>query len=266
MEPLLGIHHVTAIAGDASKNFAFFVGRLGMRCVKKTVNYDDSSSYHLYYGDRVGSPGSLITYFPIPGAARGTRGRGEVAKICLSSRQVDPGDRAEASDPDGLPLELRHADSDWSIDRVVLAVGDIEPTRELLIHCFGSVAQSDLVLCLGASFIELEDAAGQPRSRISAGSVHHIAFRCKNDDHQLACRETLVGRGYTVSPVMDRTYFKSIYFREPSGILFEIATDGPGMQADEPIESLGTELKLPARYEPYRNEITSNLPSLLEPQ
>lgn len=300
-----GIHHITAIAGGPQQNIDFYVGVLGLRLVKRTVNFDDPGSYHFYFGDHVGTPGTIITFFPWPGARRGTRGSNQVtaASFAVSSDSMDywrerlkahriPADKADSrfdepvlrfADPDGLTLEMigsglaRTGDDGTSTVAAehqisgfaapTLQVSRSNETEKLLTEILG------FQLVVGetrrrrfrvgggsaAASVDIISSNAAP-GHIAAGSVHHIAFRAKNDEEQLHWRELLVGLGYTVSPVMDRQYFHSIYFREPSGILFEIATDGPGFTVDESAEVLGETLKLPPAYEAMRHEIEHVLP------
>ena len=304
MTPILGIHHVTAIAGDPARNLAFYAGVLGMRLVKKTVNFDDPGSYHLYYGDASGSPGTILTFFPWPGARRGRWGTGQVGTVTFAvppgsltwwserlkahgvnaeRREVLGEERLAFEDPDGLHLEIAtppavHG-SAWpqgpvpeehairGFAQVTLAVDDHARTARLLTdamkfrpvveaaHRFryaageGSAAHVDV--------LEIPDAGP---GRIAVGNVHHVAWRVAGEAEQLEWRERLTQHGVNVTPVLDRQYFRSIYFREPGGVLFEIATDPPGFAIDEPADRLGTTLRLPPWLEPQRARIESVLP------
>src|SRR5207237_1112683 len=210
-----GIHHITAIAGDPQRNLDFYTQALGLRLVKRTVNFDDPGSYHFYFGDNIGSPGTIMTFFPWPGARRGARGSGQVTTVSFA-----------------VP---RNSMAFW---------------KERL--------RATHVIAEEIDRVSSEDGFGQ----IAVGTVHHIAFRAADDDEQLRVREQLVARGLNVTPVIDRQYFHSIYFREPNGILFEIATDGPGFLIDEPADALGETLKLPSVYEPKRDEIERVLPTI----
>ena len=289
-----GIHHITAIAGDPQTNLDFYTETLGLRLVKRTVNFDDPGSYHLYFGDNVGSPGTIITFFPWPGARRGTRGSGQVTTVSLAIPRNSTGfwkERLRANhvvaeeigdrfgnkalrflDPDGLMLELTESDYARG-DRVgvftapTLEVRHVERTESLLIEVFGLefVAEENNRRRLRGSgsnvgaevdLVSSEAGFGQ----IAVGTVHHIAFRVANDEEHLRAREELVARGLNVTPVIDRQYFHSIYFREPNGILFEVATDEPGFLIDESADELGESLKLPPMYEPARAEIERLLP------
>jgi glyoxalase family protein len=306
---LRGIHHITAIASDPQRNVDFYIRILGLRFAKRTVNFDDPSTYHFYFGDRTGRPGTTITFFAWPGARRGTRGTGQVIAASFAIPQgsieywksrfaehrvfcEEIPSRFDAAalrltDPDGLLLELiesaRLDDVDLKYESEVprksvihgfhaptLEVQQSEPTEELLktlgfeliseessrrrfsVNEKSTSAQIDLI----------EQRDGQFGVN-SAGTVHHIAFRCADDNEQLRWREQLVELGLHVTQVIDRFYFHSIYFREPGGILFEIATEGPGFTADEPVEHLGENLKLPPQYEEHRAEIERALPPIL---
>jgi glyoxalase family protein len=320
-----GIHHITAIAADPQLNLDFYTETLGLRLVKRTVNFDDPGSYHFYFGDNIGRPGTIITFFPWPGARRGTRGSGQVTTISFAIPHNSIAfwkERLRANhviaeeiagrfgsnalrflDPDGLQLELME---DLAHDRKPVIPSNVEGSRRETFkvpstgsldvardHRIGGFAAPTLEVrnhektekllteILGFEFVAEEDdrrrfrGSGKNASaqidlvsseagfgRIAVGTVHHIAFRATDDDEQLRVREQLVARGLNVTPVIDRQYFHSIYFREPNGILFEIATDGPGFLIDEPADALGETLKLPPIYEPKRNEIERVLPTI----
>jgi len=305
---LRGIHHITAIATEPQGSLDFYAGVLGLRFVKRTVNFDDPSTYHFYFGDRTGRPGTAITFFPWPGARRGTRGTGQVIATSFAIPQnaieywksrfkehhvlcEDIGARfgdavLRLTDPDGLLLELI---ASAHLDDVDLAYKSEVP-REFAIHGFHAPtlevqqakATEQLLGTLGFELLKEEkgrrrfsvnekstsgrvDLLERPDGHFgvnSAGTVHHIAFRCADEEEQLHWRNQLVELGLQVTPVIDRQYFHSIYFREPGGILFEIATEGPGFTADEPVEQLGQNLKLPPQYEQYRAEIEKSLPKI----
>lgn len=311
--PITGLHHVTALAGDPQANLDFYTGVLGLRLVKKTVNYDDPATYHLYYGDELGRPGTLLTFFPWPHARRGQLGAGQAT---VTSFSVPPGSlgfwserlrRAGADhdqprrrgygeddeevlrllDPDGLELELvDHAGPapgvPWEggpvpADRairgllaVTLLERDAERTAEMLTGTLGfrlaAQAGSRFRFAIGAPGATRLDLAVDPaaaRGRISAGTVHHVALRVAGDREQQAWHRDLIAGGRHVSPVMDRRYFHSIYFREPGGVLLEIATDAPGMTVDEIAGRLGSGLELPPWLEPSRARIEAGLPPLV---
>jgi glyoxalase family protein len=294
-----GIHHITAIAGDPQRNLDFYTEALGLRLVKRTVNFDDPGSYHFYFGDKIGTPGTIMTFFPWPGARRGARGSGQVTTVSFAVPRNSMAfwkERLRAThviaeeiegrfgcnalrflDPDGLQLELvASANEESSSERAIrgfaaptLEVRNPEKTEKLLIENLGFefVAEENNRRRFRGSgsnasaeidLISSEAGFGQ----IAAGTVHHIAFRAADDDEQLKVREQLAARGLNVTPVIDRQYFHSIYFREPNGILFEIATDGPGFLIDEPADALGETLKLPPIYESKRNEIERVLPTI----
>ena len=305
---LLGIHHITAIAGDPQRNVDFYTGLLGLRFAKRTVNFDDPSTYHLYFGDRTGRPGTAITFFAWPGARPGTRGTGQVvaASFAISQDAVDywkqrlnqshvfcenAGERfgeqvLRFTDPDGLMLELITAARTDDVDLEY----ESEVPREFAVRGFHTptfemrrLARSEKLLqTLGFELISQAgerqrfavaatstsakiDIIERPHGNFgvnSAGTVHHIAFRCGDKARQLEWRTRIVDLGLQVTPVIDRFYFHSIYFREPNGILFEIATDGPGFTADEPAEHLGEKLRLPPQFEPHRAEIEQILPPI----
>ena len=307
-----GIHHVTAIASDPQRNVDFYAGVLGLRLVKLTVNFDDPTTYHLYYGDEAGQPGTILTFFPWPGARRGRRGTGQVAVtsfsvpegslpyweerlrhhgIAVDHRQKRFDEEALTFfDPDELQLELvAHADAGalapWQAGPVLpkyavrglygvtLWEKDPEPTAKLLTGTLGLRLQGESGPRYrfraaspgpGATLDLLQVPEGE-RGWDGAGIVHHVAWRTPDDNQQQAWRQELAGLGLRVTPVMDRQYFRSIYFREPGGVLFEIATDPPGFARDEPLEALGTRLRLPPWLEGRRKELEAALPQLVLP-
>jgi glyoxalase family protein len=268
-----GIHHVTAIAGEPQRNVDFYVGVLGLRMVKKTVNFDDPGTYHLYYGNGAGSPGTVMTFFPWAGTPHGRIGSGQLTVTSFSilatslgywtERLVEGGVRFEKPedrfgetilrfpDPDGLRLELVAAADDgregWSdgpapaehavrgFHHVMLTVADPSRTAKLMTDTLGfwqtGEAEGRTRYEAGeggpGNTVDLADGTGFPRGTMGVGTVHHVAFRVPDDETQLALREEVAALGYNVTPVLDRNYFRSIYFREPGGILFEIATDPP---------------------------------------
>jgi glyoxalase family protein len=305
--PIVGLHHVTAIASDAQRNLDFYTEVLGLRFVKRTVNFDDPGTYHLYFGDDAGSPGTILTFFPWPRASRGHAGAGEVAQTAFSvplasiqnweSRLREHGVLVEHTgkrfneevltfpDPDGMKLEIvGHADArpanasryaDVPADHairgfygVTLLEHEAESTGNFLnVLGFHKVAEEGNRLRFAAEGTALGnhiDLVIDPKAsygRSGAGSVHHIAFRAPDDAAQLAWRDE-IGKYVDVTPVMDRTYFHSIYFREPGGVLFELATDPPGFAFDEPFETLGEELRIPAWLESRRASIEQRLSKL----
>ncbi|MDP8983425.1 MAG: ring-cleaving dioxygenase [Acidobacteriota bacterium] len=302
MQPIPGIHHVTAIAGDPQRNIDFYTGTLGLRLVKLTVNYDDPGTYHLYYGDGIGRPGTILTFFPWRGVPQGRSGAGEATTVAFSipansldywKERLSAGEPQsrfnerylQVADPDGMQVELvAAAEPDarpgWpegaipqehairGIFGTALSVARLDRTKRLLGETMGfSETGRD------GDRLRFEAGGGGPggivdlmesrqRGQQGAGSIHHIAWRTPDDQDQTAWRNHLVKAGMQVTPIIDRTYFHSIYYREPSGVLFEIATDPPGFAVDEPQESLGTRLVLPAWLEPQRNQLLRTLPAL----
>jgi len=307
-----GIHHVTAIASDPQRNVDFYANVLGLRLVKLTVNFDDPATYHLYFGDERGSPGTLMTFFPWPGAARGQRGTGQVAATTFSvpegtldywedrlrqrdavlfqrQRRFDE-EVLAFLDPDWMPLELvarlgTEAIAPWEgggisldyairdFDGVTMWEKDPTPSLDLLTGTMGFrvVGEDGRRIRLQAAadgpaaLIDLLHLPDGQRGTHGAGTVHHVAWRTADDAEQLAWRDDIARLGLRVTPVIDRQYFRSIYFREPGGVLFEIATDPPGMDWDEPVEALGSRLRLPSWIESQRKEIEAALPALMLP-
>ena len=311
-EPIAGIHHVTAIATDPQKNVDFYAGVLGLRLVKKTVNFDDPGTYHLYYGDRLGRPGTILTFFPWPMARRGSRGCGQATVTSFSVPEGSLGfwierlerhgvaaERPQARfdeealaflDPDGLKLELvAHAESSsvepWSegpiagehairgLHSVTLAEEDLDPTVCLLTETMGmhSAGGRDHRFRFEAAEegpgrrVDVIHCPKTGRGQVAAGTVHHVAWRVPDDMAQAAWRETLAGEGLRPTPVQDRQYFQSIYFQEPGGVLFELATEPPGFTRDEAPAELGSGLKLPRWLEPHRERIEHVLPPVTPP-
>ncbi|RAS00008.1 VOC family protein [Ensifer adhaerens] len=304
IKDIKGLHHVTSMASDAQKNNRFFTNTLGLRRVKKTVNFDEPSVYHLYYGDELGTPGTVMTYFPFPHIMTGRPGVGEVGETQFSipkgtlnfwkERLVAQGvggmqaetvfgaERLRFTGPDGDGLALVETAIDgrapWlgdgiSEDNAIRGftgarfnLHDTAATEELLRFMGYEVAgvERDVTRLIlpggnGADTIELAALPKTPFARQGAGSVHHIAFAVENREKQLEVRKALMDTGYQVTPVIDRDYFWAIYFRTPGGILFEIATNEPGFDRDEDTAHLGEALKLPNRYEPFRNKIEAGL-------
>ena len=296
-----GIHHVTSVAGSAQGNVDFYTGNLGLRLVKRTVNFDDPGTWHLYYGDRSGTPGTLITFFPWQGIQGGRRGVGEAAATAYSvpatslegwavslGVEREPTERfgepvLSVRDTDGSSIEIIGEDPSLAEDSrpaaesdirgfhsVTLAVAQPEATARLLSDIFGfeMTGEEDgrLRFQLPGSgpgrIVDLVRPEEAMAARLGSGSVHHVAFRARDDEEQAVFREEILRAGIDVTPVQDRQYFRSIYFREPGGVLFEIATDPPGMLIDEPLETLGTELRLPPWYESARKRIEAALPPI----
>lgn len=305
---ITGIHHITAIAGDPQRNVDFYTGVLGLRLVKVTVNYDDPGSYHFYYGDEAGSPGSILTFFAWPGGFPGRHGTGQATVTAFSVPEGSLGywqerfDRYRVNfgrpvtrweeevlpftDPDGLELELiAHPGAEeragWQdgpipldlatrgFHSVTLALQNTGRTADLLTGTMGFHLlreERDRARYVAgdrgtARTVDLQTLPVTRQGTVGVGSVHHVAWRTPDDAQQRDWQETLTPR-YRVSPVMDRQYFHSIYFREPGGVLFEIATDAPGFTADEPLAELGTSLCLPEWLEPNRPEIAKALPPI----
>ena len=305
-----GIHHVTAIAGDPLKNLSFYTRDLGLRFVKKTVNFDDPSTYHFYFGDETGRPGTILTFFPWTNAPAGRRGAGETRQTAFRVPQRSigywtrrftekgipyqpPEKRFGESvlpftDPEGMALALvgivdAENEPGWSnedipseyairgFQGVTLLLDSAQKTAAILTDVFGfrEVAREGSVIRFAAagdvkgSVVDIYEAAGALRGHQGRGSVHHIAFRAADDVQQAQMTEKLIRtHGRHPTEQKDRKYFRSIYFREPGGVLFEIATDIPGFVIDEPVETLGRDLELPNFLEPRRKEIEGALPVL----
>jgi glyoxalase family protein len=306
---IAGLHHVTAIAREPRRNADFYVGVLGLRLVKRTVNFDHQATYHLYYGDRTGRPGTLLTFFVRPQEPSGRRGTGQATSVRFSvpaaslsywaerlTRHavafVDAVDSFESqtltfSDPDGLEIQLV-ATHDYAslpptpsepvaaehalrgLHGIALSVSADGPTAMLLTGAMGFVETgsgpdrrrfSASGNGLGL-FVDLLVEQGVPQGSIAAGSVHHVAFRTGDTLEQQAWQARLRADGLAVTDVKDRKYFRSIYFDEPGGVRFEIATDTPGFAVDEPPDALGTRLLLPASLEPERKRLEAGLRAL----
>ena len=303
-----GIHHVTAISGAAERNLDFYTRVLGLRLVKKTVNFDDPGTYHLYYGDTQGQPGTILTFFPWAHAAAGRLGVGETQETAFrvpaasigywTHRLVEKGvphalekrfgeTLLTFTDPDGMRFALvgvpgAENEPSWhngdvpsehairGFHGVTLLLVKADPTAAILaVLGFREVARDGLLRRYRADaplggHVDIREAGDFLRGRQGRGSVHHVAFRAADDPAQAAMAEKLAAAGMHVTEQKDRNYFRSVYFREPGGVLFEIATDDPGFAVDEPAESLGTALKLPRFLEPRRAEIEAKLPVLAE--
>lgn len=231
------LHHVTCVCSNAPRTSEFY-RELGFRLVKKTVNFDDPTSYHLYFGDEVGRPGSLITFFEWPDAVPGSPGLGTLETIALAAPGLD--EPSQLEDPDGLRLELVPGDRP-GLDHVV---------------AFGN---PDLYAGLVANEAPIRFAPAEEAARIGVGTAHHIAWRCDGDEEQRKWRTHLAGLGLRTTEILDRKYFRSVYFRMPDGLLIEIATDDPGFAVDEPAESLGSSLALPEWLEEERPSLEAEL-------
>jgi glyoxalase family protein len=298
---LEGIHHITAITADAQQNVDFYAGVLGLRLVKKTVNQDNPTVYHLFFADEKGSAGSDLTFFEFPGVPPGRAGAGDVHRIVwrvgslksldfwterLAAHGRDPervGDALRFSDPEGLEHELLVAE----VEDEPLIADHPDVPAELALQGFHAVcAYSGAPEASSALLEALEFEPAEPgweargekrgglyvydeppelRARQGAGSVHHVAWASTMDDHE-RWRERAISAGAEPTPVIDRFYFRSIYFREPSGVLFEIATLGPGFTVDEPLEHLGEKLSLPPDYEHLRSEVEPSLRPVVNPR
>jgi glyoxalase family protein len=297
-----GIHHVTCITGDAPRNVDFYVRVLGLRMVKKTVNQDDPTVYHLFYADEEGSPGADITFFEYPDARRGHAGAGMIHTIAWRVASADAlafwadrlggerievvrdGDRLSFADPEGLGLELRAVETGDELlvarhpeipeeyalqgfDGVRAFSSDPELSRPFLVETLGFSPDGD----------DLYEIRGETRGSTyaydrseeqglrGAGTVHHVAWSSSMEEHE-AWHRRVTESGAHPTPIIDRFWFRSIYFREPSGILFEIATIGPGFAADEPVETLGERLVLPPAFEHLRADLEQRLTPLPNPR
>jgi glyoxalase family protein len=301
---LEGMHHITMITGDAPKNVEFYADVLGLRLVKKTVNFDAPEAYHLYFGDEQGSPGSILTWFEFAGVPKGRAGAGMIRTIQLGVASEDSlgfwADRLAAkgygseggertltfTDYDGLRFELVVADDDnpplraqhpvVPAEHAILGVegarayarGELDADRALLTDTLGFTATGDGEYTLQGDerhFHWRYDEPPAQRGLQGAGTVHHIAWHSRDDDH-VQWQERVAQAGMGVTPVIDRDYFLSIYFRQPQGILFEIATTSPGFAVDEDPERLGDELRLPTQHEHLRPQLERLLTPLTNPR
>ena len=290
---LEGVHHVTCITGDAPGNVRFYVGELGLRMVKKTVNQDDPSVYHLFYADERASAGADMTFFEYPGAPKGRAGDGMVH--CVSFRigseeslafwQARVGGAIEGrslrfEDPEGLGLELLVDDSgDPPLTSNAPDIPEEHRIRGFAgVRAYAAHPEQSERLLTSLGFAPGWEARGDERGGFyvydpppaehglhSSGTVHHVAWSSQPAEHE-AWRQKVIEGGGQPTPVIDRFYFKSIYFREPSGVLFEIATIGPGFTTDEPLETLGEALSLPPNYERYRSQVEQSLTPLPNPR
>jgi glyoxalase family protein len=306
---IAGIHHITAIAGNAQRNYDFYTKVLGLRMVKRTVNFDDPGTYHFYYGNEKGTPGTILTFFPWEGIVGGRPGTGMATDIGYSvpkgslefwadwfkhhGVKVQP--QAERfgeaflafQDPDGLNIDLivpQQPDTrePWTTPEVkadaatkgfhsvTLTLKSIAPTASILTDVFGYELKGQegdryrfiTPAAPSASIVDLVETPQGTRGLNGGGTNHHVAFRVPNEDVQMEYREKILSRGLHITPKINRDYFYSLYFREPGGVLFELATDNPGFTVDEPLNELGTHLKLPSQYESSRGTIEKTLPAL----
>ena len=308
---ILGLHHITAIAGNAQRNYDFYTRVMGLRLVKKTVNFDDPGTYHFYFGDEVGTPGSILTFFPWHGVRPGQVGTGMATEIGYSvpkgslafwkERLENKGVRHEPiaerfgetylqlKDPDGLILnliepatgdqrkpwtttEVAEAAATKGFHSVVLTLRKTLATEVVLTKIFGyeKIAQEEARSRFTTSAVStanivdlVEDPAGHPGIN-AGGTNHHVAFRVKDDEVLMEFRERVRSAGLNITEKIDRNYFYSLYFREPGGVLFELASDNPGFATDETVEELGSHLMLPAQYEGSRQDIEAALPALVQ--
>jgi glyoxalase family protein len=307
-DQITGIHHITAIASEPKRNLAFYAGLLGLRLVKKTVNFDDPSAYHLYYGDATGSPGSIVTFFYWPGLeAKGRVGAGQATAIVLSApvasldfwqdrlkdhevevaRRVRFGEEILSfEDPDGIPVEIVAVANDerqgWTgsgippqhalrgLHTAELTVRKAQATEDLLAGTMefrlvkreGNRARFEAGPGGSGHYADVVENGTASSRANGVGTIHHIAWSIPDDASQIKKMKELHQAGFQSSPVMDRDYFHSIYYREKGGILFEIATENPGFAVDEAPESLGNELRLPKQFEKARQRIEQLLPPL----
>lgn len=306
---ILGLHHITAIASSAKGNLDFYTKVLGLKLVKKTVNYDDPNTYHFYFADEKGTPGTVLTFFPWEGIVSGRRGTGQVTEIGYSvpegsldfwinrfeKYQVTYNKPAEKFgeqyltflDPDGLKFELTVAkEQDMrkpfetsevnaavairGFHGVTLTLDSVKGTASVLTDIFGYKLEVEHVnrfrfktdAVEQANIVDLVEVPGERRAFNGGGTVHHIAFRVKDEETLMKFRDRVLQAGLDITQKIDRNYFYSLYFREPGGVLFEIATDNPGFAIDETVADLGKQLRLPARYESRRAQIEMALPKL----
>lgn len=316
-----GIHHVTAICSNPQKNIDFYTKLLGLRLVKLTINFDDPTTYHLYYGDEIGHPGTILTFFPWSDAPKGYRGTGQAITtsflippdsidfwkdrlknndICFEgpTKRFDDDNEEQVIklyDPDGLELELiAHPSAKENDERfwkdgpisyengirgfysVSLSEEGYERTSEILNELGYKMVKSEgnrfrfqqenSQPSTGAKILDVLCLPDTTYGRIGIGTVHHIAFRTLSDENQISIRKNIIKIGLNPTPVMDRTYFHSVYFREPGGVLFEIATDPPGFTVDQKVQDLGKKLMLPTWLEPVRERLEKVLPKIELPQ
>ncbi len=316
---IFGLHHITAICNNPQKNIDFYTQLLGLRLVKLTVNFDDPTTYHLYYGDEIGHPGTILTFFPWPDAPKGYRGTSQAitTSFLIPPNSIDYWkDRLKNNDigfegpikrfddeeqvirlfdPDGLELELvAHPSAKENDERfwkdgpisyengirgfysVSLSEEGYERTSEILKDMGYKMIENegnrfrfqleDSQYATGAKILDVLCLPYTPHGRIGIGTVHHIAFRTSSDENQKSIRKNIIKIGLNPTPVIDRTYFHSVYFREPGGVLFEIATDPPGFTLDQKVEDLGKTLMLPQWLEPIRERLEKVLPKIQLPK
>lgn len=305
---ILGLHHITAIADNAKRNLDFYTQVVGVRLVKKTVNFDDPGTYHFYFGNEEGTPGTILTFFPWEGIGRGTNGSGLATHIGYSvpkgslefwknrfqqfNVNFEEGEifgekLISFQDPDGLQLQFIESSTPddrkvWTTDdikddnalkgfhNITLTLKKADPTIKVLTDIFGYDLQkqegeryrlaTDAIET--ANLVDIIENEKIPVGRNAGGTNHHVAFRVKDDNVLMEFREKVMSAGLSITPKIDRDYFYSLYFREPGGVLFEIATDNPGFTVDEPLSELGKNLKLPKQHEALRERIEQSLPKL----
>lgn len=308
MSKILGLHHITAIAGDAQRNYDFYTQTLGFRLVKKTVNFDDPKTYHFYYGNEVGYPGTILTFFPWANVRQGKNGAGmateigysipigsldfwksrfEKLKVSNNSNERFGEKYITFQDPDGLWLQLIEAkqkDTRVGLETkeikeevaikgfhtVTLTLKSIQETAAILTEIFdyklveqeGNLYRYQTDAVENAALVDLLEDPQAQRGINAGGTNQHVAFRVKDEETLMAFREKILSKGHQITPKINRDYFFSLYFREPGGVLFEIATDNPGFATDETVENLGSSLQLPDQYEHRREEIEKGLPEL----
>lgn len=308
-DKISGLHHITAIAGNAKRNVDFYTKVLGLRLVKKTVNFDDPNTYHLYYGNRTGTPGTILTFFPWEGITIGRKGARQVTEIAylvpegsldfwlkrFDQNNVIYNGVSEKFgenyvtflDPDGLKQELvvstkSQGATPWETEditsehatrgfyNITISNNKIQPTADILTNVLGYRFAEQHVNRFrfvtdhadNAAIVDLVEVPGEKPGHIAGGSVHHVAFRVDDEDTLMKYREKIDSLGLNITDKIDRNYFYSLYFREPGGVLFEIATENPGFANDESVDELGTHLMLPEQYEGYRAQIEQKLPVL----
>ena len=305
---IAGLHHITAIAGMAKQNLDFYTKVLGLRLLKKTVNFDDPGTYHFYFGDEKGTPGTILTFFPWEGVQKGRSGTGMATEIGYSVtagslsfwknrfEQLNVTHQPVSEkfgeqfirfeDPDGLVLNLIATNGDerkgWTsgdvaenaaikgFHSITLSLRSVTATTNILTDVFGykllkkegNLYRYVTAAIPTANIVDMVEDDQGIQGINAGGTNHHVAFRVKNEDSLMAFREKVIGAGLLITEKIDRNYFYSLYFREPGGVLFEIATDNPGFATDETVSELGTQLKLPVQYEKRRREIEAVLPSL----
>lgn len=305
---ILGLHHITAIADNAKRNLDFYTGVLGLRLVKKTVNFDDPGTYHFYFGNEQGDPGTILTFFPWEGIGKGRQGAGMAThigyavpegsldfwknrlkehQVAFQEDQIFGEKLISFTDPDGLQIQFiepstKDNRSVWTtaqikdenalkgFHNITLSLKEADPTLRVLTDILGYTVQGQengryRLSTDSIGTANIVDILADPNlsfGRNAAGTNHHVAFRVKDDNILMDYREKVLSAGLDITPKINRDYFFSLYFREPGGVLFEIATDNPGFTIDEPLESLGTDLKLPKQYENHRSEIEASLPKI----